>query len=110
VTGASQAGGEGGHDVLGALLVGLVTGIIVRALIPLDVWRHMRGPRSWLYSMLLGLAGAIVGYLIFTVGFGIGDTDIFDWGGILGAIIGGIFVLICVNWYTRFRRMRHRRA
>jgi hypothetical protein len=25
---------------------------------------------------------SLVGYLIFTVGLGIGDTDIFDWGGV----------------------------
>ena len=111
--------------MIGVLLVGLVTGIIVRILVPLDVWRHVRGPRSWLYSLLLGLAGAfvgsgalnssigagaIVGYLIFTVGLGIGDTEIFDWGSIFGAIIGGILVLIGVNWYTRYKRMRHRDA
>ena len=84
--------------MIGVLLVGLVTGIIVRILVPLDVWRHVRGPRSWLYSLLLGLAGAIVGYLIFTVGLGIGDTEVFDWGSIFGAIIGGILVLIGVNW------------
>ena len=96
--------------MIGVLLVGLVTGIIVRILVPLDVWRHVRGPRSWLYSLLLGLAGAIVGYLIFTVGLGIGDTEIFDWGSIFGAIIGGILVLIGVNWYTRYKRMRHQDA
>ena len=96
--------------MIGVLLVGLVTGIIVRMLVPLDVWRHVRGPRSWLYSLLLGLAGAVVGYLIFTVGLGIGDTRVFDWGSIFGAIIGGIFVLICVNWYTRYKRTRHRDA
>ena len=92
--------------MIGVLLVGLVTGIIVRILVPLDVWRHVRGPRSWLYSLLLGLAGAMVGYLIFTVGLGIGDTEIFDWGSIFGAIIGGILVLIGVNWYTRYKRHR----
>ena len=39
----------------------------------------MSGPLSWLISLVLGLAGALVGYLIFTVGFGLGDTSIFDW-------------------------------
>ena len=29
---------------------------------------------SWLVSIGLGLLGALVGYLIFTVGLGIGDT------------------------------------
>ena len=43
--------------------------------------------------MLVGLAGAALGYLIFTVGLGIGDTDVFDFGGIIGAIIGVVIVL-----------------
>jgi hypothetical protein len=33
------------------------------------------GSISWLASIALGLAGAILGYLIFTVLLGIGDTD-----------------------------------
>ena len=53
----------------------------------------MKGPRSWLVSLLLGLAGAFVGYLIFTVGLGIGDNAIFDWGGVISALIGTPIVL-----------------
>jgi uncharacterized membrane protein YeaQ/YmgE (transglycosylase-associated protein family) len=54
-------------------------------------------------AVLLGLAGAIVGYLIFTVGLGIGDTDVFDWGGILSAIIGTVIVLVVVGFIARRR-------
>jgi uncharacterized membrane protein YeaQ/YmgE (transglycosylase-associated protein family) len=69
--------------VIGALLLGLVAGLIGRALVPHDVLEGMRGPASWLASIVLGLVGAAVGWLIFTAGLGIGDTDVFDWGGIL---------------------------
>ena len=79
--------------MLGAVLLGLVAGVIARMLIPGDVFRNMSGPTSWLASIALGLAGAILGYLIFTVGLGIGDTDIFDFGGIISAIIGTVIVL-----------------
>ena len=92
--------------MIGALLVGLVAGVVARVLIPLDVFRKMRGPASWGASIAIGLAGAVVGWLIFTVGLGIGDTDIFDWGGILGAIIGVIIVLVIVDWWVR-RQRRH---
>ena len=37
--------------------------------------------------------GALVGWLIFTKLLGIGDEDIFDFGGIIGAIIGTLIVL-----------------
>ena len=74
--------------MIGALLLGLFCGIVARVLVPGDAFRHMKGPVSWLVSIVLGLVGALVGYLIFTVGLGIGDTNIFDWGGVLSALTG----------------------
>jgi uncharacterized membrane protein YeaQ/YmgE (transglycosylase-associated protein family) len=79
--------------MIGALLLGLFCGIVARMLVPDDAFRKMRGPRSWLVSLVLGLAGALVGYLIFTVGLGIGDNNIFDWGGVVSALIGTLIVL-----------------
>lgn len=38
-------------------------------------------------SLLLGLAGALLGYLIFAVGLGIGDSDVLHFGGIIGVVI-----------------------
>ena len=64
--------------MIGAIPLGLFCGILARMLVPGDAFRNMSGPVSWLVSLGLGLLGALVGYLIFTVGLGIGDTDIFD--------------------------------
>jgi uncharacterized membrane protein YeaQ/YmgE (transglycosylase-associated protein family) len=89
--------------MLGAVLLGLVAGVIARMLVPGDVFRNMSGAASWLASIALGLAGAILGYLIFTVGLGIGDTDIFDWGGILSAIIGTVILLVVAGFFARRR-------
>jgi uncharacterized membrane protein YeaQ/YmgE (transglycosylase-associated protein family) len=88
-------------DVIGALILGILAGIIGRALMPGDPFEHMSGPRSWLVSIGLGLVGAAVGYLIFTVGLGIGDTDIFDLGGIISAIIGVVIVLGIASFVLR---------
>jgi uncharacterized membrane protein YeaQ/YmgE (transglycosylase-associated protein family) len=63
----------------------------------------MRGPKSWLLSLALGLGGAVIGYLIFTVGLGIGDTDVFDLGGIIGAIIGVVILIPFVGIFMRAR-------
>ncbi|MFI5889639.1 GlsB/YeaQ/YmgE family stress response membrane protein [Actinoplanes sp. NPDC051513] len=90
--------------MVGALLLGFVAGVIARVLMPGDAFRKMSGPTSWLVSIGLGLAGALVGYLIFTVGFGIGDDDIFDWGGILSAIIGTLIVIPIAGWLLRRSR------
>ena len=92
--------------MLGAVLLGLVAGVVARMLVPGDVLRNMSGPTSWLASLAVGLAGAILGYLIFTVVLGIGDTDIFDWGGILSAIIGTVIVLLVVGFFLRRRSPR----
>jgi uncharacterized membrane protein YeaQ/YmgE (transglycosylase-associated protein family) len=87
--------------MFGAVILGLVAGIIGRILMPGDPFRGMSGPRSWGLSLVIGLAGALLGYLIFTVGLGIGDTDVFDLGGIIGAIIGVMLILFVVGWYMR---------
>ena len=94
--------------MIGALLTGLAAGIIGRLLVP-DMWSELSGPSSWLFSLLIGLAGALLGYLIFTVGLGIGDSDIFDFGGIVGAVIGVVILLPFVGIYARFGRRSARR-
>jgi uncharacterized membrane protein YeaQ/YmgE (transglycosylase-associated protein family) len=87
--------------MIGALILGLVAGFIGRALVPNDVFAGMDGPRSWLTSIVLGLVGAFVGYLIFTRGLGIGDDDAFDLGGLLSAIIGVVIVLLLAGFVAR---------
>jgi uncharacterized membrane protein YeaQ/YmgE (transglycosylase-associated protein family) len=87
--------------VIGALLLGLVVGAIARAIIPNDAFEHMSGWRSWLVSIVLGLAGAALGWAIFTALLGIGDTDIFDWGGLVSAFIGTLIVVPLASWLVR---------
>ena len=94
--------------MIGALLVGLVAGFIGRMLMPRDAFRHMKGPKSWLVSIVLGLAGAALGYAIFTLALGIGDDDMFDWGGIVGAIIGVMIVIPIAGWL--WNRMQKSKA
>jgi uncharacterized membrane protein YeaQ/YmgE (transglycosylase-associated protein family) len=90
--------------MLGAILLGLFCGIVARMLIPGDAFRNMSGPMSWLVSLGLGLLGALLGYLIFTVLLNIGDDDIFDWGGVLGALIGTLIVVPIAGWLLKRTR------
>jgi uncharacterized membrane protein YeaQ/YmgE (transglycosylase-associated protein family) len=87
--------------VIGALILGLFAGFIGRALVPGDIFSEMSGPASWAVSIILGLAGAFVGYLIFSRLLGIGDDDAFDLGGILSAIIGVVIVLLVAGFAAR---------
>jgi uncharacterized membrane protein YeaQ/YmgE (transglycosylase-associated protein family) len=87
--------------MIGALILGFIAGVVGRMLMPRDVFRHMSGPMSWLTSLLLGLAGAALGWLLFTYLLGIGDEDIFDLGGIVSAIIGVLILLPIVGFFLR---------
>ena len=74
--------------MIGALILGLVAGFIAKLLLP------GKDPGGFIITILLGLAGSFIGYLIFTKLLGIGDDDAFDLGGLIGAIIGTMILLI----------------
>jgi uncharacterized membrane protein YeaQ/YmgE (transglycosylase-associated protein family) len=80
--------------VIGALILGLVAGFIGKALVPGD------DPGGFFGTILIGLAGAALGWVIFTLALGIGDDDAFDLGGLVGAIIGVIILLIGYRWWV----------
>jgi uncharacterized membrane protein YeaQ/YmgE (transglycosylase-associated protein family) len=73
--------------MIGAIILGILAGFIARALMP------GKDPMGFFATILLGLAGALVGFFLFTSVFGIGDTDMFDLGGLIGAIIGAMLLL-----------------
>ena len=73
--------------MIGAIILGIVAGYIAKALLP------GKDPGGFLVTILLGLAGSLVGFYIFTGLLGIGDDDMFDLGGLIGAIIGTMILL-----------------
>ena len=73
--------------MIGAIILGIVAGYVGRLLMP------GRDKMGFIATMLLGLAGAIVGFLIFTELLGIGDDSMFDLGGLIGAILGVMLLL-----------------
>jgi uncharacterized membrane protein YeaQ/YmgE (transglycosylase-associated protein family) len=74
-------------EIIGALVLGALAGFIARALLP------GKQEMGLILTILLGLAGAFVGFLIFTELLGIGDDDKFDIGGLIGAILGAMLLL-----------------
>ena len=73
--------------MIGALILGLIAGALGKFLMPGD------DPGGFIVTTILGLIGAFVGYLLFTRVLGIGDSDAFDLGGLVSAVIGVIIVL-----------------
>jgi uncharacterized membrane protein YeaQ/YmgE (transglycosylase-associated protein family) len=96
--------------IISVILLGLVCGAIARVLIPGDAFEHMSGPVSWLVSLVLGLLGALLGFWFFTGLLGIGDADKFDWGGILGALIGSVVVVAIASFILNRSRSRNARV
>jgi uncharacterized membrane protein YeaQ/YmgE (transglycosylase-associated protein family) len=73
--------------MIGAIILGLLAGYIAKALMP------GKDPGGFFVTILLGLAGSLIGFFIFTELLGIGDSDMFDLGGLIGAIIGTMILL-----------------
>ena len=80
-------------EVIGAIVVGLLAGLLARALLP------GKQKLSLVMTTVLGIAGSFIGYLIFAELLGIGDEDKFDLGGLPGAVIGAMILLFL---YERF--------
>ncbi len=73
--------------MIGAIILGIVAGFLARALMP------GRDPMGFFATILLGLAGALVGFFLFTEVLGIGDNKMFDLGGLVGAVLGVMLLL-----------------
>jgi uncharacterized membrane protein YeaQ/YmgE (transglycosylase-associated protein family) len=81
--------------MIGALILGVVAGFVGRLLMP------GKDPMGFLATIALGLAGSVVGFLIFTELLNIGDNEVFDLGGLIGAIIGVMILLGIYRWVVR---------
>ena len=73
--------------MIGAIVLGIIAGYVGRLLMP------GRDKMGFIATMLLGLAGSVVGFLVFTELLNIGDNEMFDLGGLVGAVVGVMLVL-----------------
>jgi uncharacterized membrane protein YeaQ/YmgE (transglycosylase-associated protein family) len=78
-------------NIIAAIIIGIIAGYLGRALLPGP------DPLGFVETVIVGIVGALVGYFLFTAVLGIGDTDKFDLGGIIGAIIGTMLVLVALR-------------
>jgi len=85
-------------NIIGIIILGLLAGFLARALLP--------GKQSMgiIMTIVLGIAGALAGFFIFTELLGIGDSDKFDLGGLPGAVIGGMLLLFLYERLVRSPR------
>ena len=79
--------------IIAWLLVGLLAGALARLLVP------GRDPMGLLATLVLGLAGSIVGGFLAAAVFG-DDNGV----GLFGSTIGAVVILVVWNAFTRGRR------
>jgi uncharacterized membrane protein YeaQ/YmgE (transglycosylase-associated protein family) len=80
-------------NIIAAIVIGIIAGYLGRALLPGD------DSMGFVATVIVGIVGALVGYFLFTTVLGIGDTDKFDLGGIIGSIIGTMLVLLVLRMF-----------
>ena len=86
--------------IIGWIILGLLAGAIAKALLPGD------DPGGIIVTMLIGIAGAIVGGFIASA-LNIGDLgDFFDIGTWVIAILGSLLLLVAYRAMTRDRTAR----
>lgn len=78
-------------ELIAAIVIGIIAGYIGRALLP------GKDSMGFVGTVIVGIVGALVGWALFTYALGIGDDDKFDLGGIIGAVIGTMLVLLVLR-------------
>jgi uncharacterized membrane protein YeaQ/YmgE (transglycosylase-associated protein family) len=86
--------------MIGAIILGIVAGYLGKLLMP------GKDPGGFIVTTLIGIAGALIGFFIFTELLGIGDTKIFDLGGLVGAVIGVMILLFVYRQVVASRTSR----
>jgi uncharacterized membrane protein YeaQ/YmgE (transglycosylase-associated protein family) len=79
-------------SVIAMIVLGLIAGAIAKLIMP------GRDPGGMVWTILLGVAGSLVGGFIFNaVGFGDGER----WAGLIGSVIGAVILLALYRAFAR---------
>jgi uncharacterized membrane protein YeaQ/YmgE (transglycosylase-associated protein family) len=81
--------------ILGWILLGIVAGVIAKALLPGD------DPGGFIVTVIIGIVGALLGgFLARALGFGDPIDEFFDVSTWLAAIIGAVILLVIYRAVT----------
>ena len=81
-------------EIIGMLILGLIAGALAKLIMP------GRDGGGIIVTMLLGLAGSLLGGFLFNL-LGIGDGE--TWAGLIGSVIGAIVILAIYRAVTKNR-------
>jgi uncharacterized membrane protein YeaQ/YmgE (transglycosylase-associated protein family) len=81
-------------EIIAMVVLGLIAGAIAKLLMP------GRDPGGFIVTIVLGIAGSLVGGFLFNlIGIGGGET----WAGLIGSIIGAVILLAIYRAVVRRR-------
>ena len=83
--------------IIAFIILGLIAGAIAKALLPGD------DPGGFIITMIIGVAGALIGGFLATEVLNIADNDEFDFGSFLIAVGTSLALLLL---YLRFQQRR----
>jgi uncharacterized membrane protein YeaQ/YmgE (transglycosylase-associated protein family) len=92
--GSDDLGGEETMEIIYWLIVGLVAGVIAKAIMP----GTSKEPSGWILTIVLGIVGAILGGWLASTVFGFGATNILMQ--IVIAVIGAILLIAVLRLLT----------
>ena len=88
-------------SLLWLLVIGLIAGLLARAIVP------GKDSMSWLATMVLGVVGSVVGgMLLGLLTGGLRDRG-FGPAGLIGSVIGAVIVLVIYNRLSAGRSLSH---
>lgn len=84
--------------IIAYIIIGLVGGAIAKAILP------GRIGGGWIATILLGIAGALVGGFLGGMLFNVNYNDIFSIRGLITSIIGALLLLMIYSYISKKRQ------
>lgn len=81
--------------IIAYIVIGLLEGAIAKAILP-----GSQGG-GWVATILLGIAGALVGGFIGGAIFGVSYNEIFSVSGLLFSVLGALLLLVIYGFVTK---------
>lgn len=81
--------------IIAYIVIGLIGGAIAKAILP------GKQGGGWLATILLGIAGALLGGFLGGLIFDVSYSDIFSVSGLIFSVLGALLILVIYGWMQK---------
>ena len=85
--------------IIAYIVIGLLGGAIAKAILP------GKQGGGWIATILLGIAGALIGGFLGGLLFNVNYNDVFSFQGLITSIIGAILLLVIYGFITKNKKV-----